>query len=192
MTTTFTWPAGAGSIELHKAYLPAGSSAALRWAFLRTQRRMFNLPQFASVQIQPKVDSEFGEVAQEIERQDLVTVRVRENADKALDRPTLVNYPPQEVPVRSECLHHAFQKWGQFSVLGDLKPVKPMAELPIPFKRRAFGRRLGFALPRRSVSRLQGQRSGYQFRSDIRMADVKRHAVVEVLQSGTACMDAEH
>jgi hypothetical protein len=66
-----------------------------------------------------------------------------------------------------------------------------VAELPIPFTWRAFGRRLGFALVRRAVCRLQGQRTGNQFRSDVRMADVKRHAVVEVLQPVTACEEAE-
>src|SRR5205814_5430240 len=132
-------------------------------ASLCIQRRMFSLPQLAPVQVQPKVDSEFGKFAQQVERQDLVTIRVRENADKALDCAALLNYPLQEVPVRFECPRKALQKWDQFPILDDLKGVGPVTELPIPFTRGAFGRRLGFALARRAVSRLQGQLPRNQF-----------------------------
>ena len=69
------------------------SGEAAGSASLRIHRGIFSLPQLAPVQVQPKVDSEFGKFAQEVERQDLVAIRVRENADKALDRAALVNYP---------------------------------------------------------------------------------------------------
>jgi hypothetical protein len=85
---------------------------------------MFYLPQLAPIQVQTKVHSEFSKFSQEVERQDLVTVRIRENAHEALDGAALVSHPPQELPVSSECSEQALQKRHQFPVLADLNSEK--------------------------------------------------------------------
>ena len=84
---------------------------------------MLNLTHFASIKVQPKVHSEFGELSQEVKRQNLVTIRVGENADKALDSSAFGHNAPQKIPVAFESSCQLPQKTDQLSILHDRKGV---------------------------------------------------------------------
>jgi len=133
---------------------------------------MFSLAQFASVKVQPKVHSEFGELTQEVERQNLVTIRVGEDADKALDSTAFVYNAPQKIPVGFEHSCQVPQKGDQLSILNDFKGVRPVTELPPTFTGHAFGSRLGLTHSRRAAGGLQSQRPRNQVRINVRVADV--------------------
>src|SRR5262245_7805955 len=119
---------------------------------------MLDLPQFAPVEVQPKIDPQLGQLAQEIKRENLVAVGVSENADKAHNCAPLRNYPLQELPVRFESARQTSEERGKVASLPHAEGVRPMAELPVPLTRRTLRRGFWLAFPGRAMCRLQPQR----------------------------------
>ena len=102
----------------------------------------------------------------------MITIRIGENADKALDSTAFVYNAPQKIPVGFEHSCQVPNKGDQLTILHDLKRVRPVTELPPTFTGRAFGSRLGLTLSRRAVGGLQSQPPRNQLRINVRVADV--------------------
>ena len=59
---------------------------------------MLCLPQLGAVKVKPKVDSQVGELCQEIKRENLIAIGICENPYEAIDRAAFVNNSLQEDP----------------------------------------------------------------------------------------------